>query len=603
VTLRSALLSLAVVCVPSINGCTAELTEIVIVVDTDYEVGTQLDQVTIQARGFGDERLVSTPLADQRLPITLGLVHDGGPLAPITVVVSGKLAGRDVVVAKRTKVAFVRGQTLMLRLDLLSVCGVCADDELTCRAGVCGPTDVEDGELVPWRKPARLDAGDRSDASNDSGGSDAGQDDAGLDAAMPLDAAVDAAVSVDAAVPDAACPASVCDAGGPTAAISFPFTPGNFSPAMITTDPSTLPIVTIDCGEVIYDTQAMRADTWCPNQPLPLVVEVDNPLAPKPLALAFQYLRIAPGSTLRLIGQRPAIVVVFGDAWIDGTIDVSAVGTTAGAGGNVLCNAPELGRDGAAASLVTNGATGGGGGGLGSNGGGGGVATVAGMPSAGGAASTDTDLVPLRGGCPGGRGGNGFNNAVRAVPGAGGGAVQLSVAGDLHLRGVIAASGGGGRKATPPDSGVGADGSNGGGGGGSGGAILVEAGVLHVTRDAWLTANGGGGGAGLAQSVMVDLAAAGSDGNRQNASPAAGGASGSMTPGLIPAGGSGGAGAAGAIPAADGATSTVGLSGRGGGGGGGGGAGRIRINRAPGCSLSGNFSPPPAIALTTGVCP
>ncbi len=619
---------LCVLATLSLAACTSDLTEIVIVVDTDYAIDAQLDHVTLTVDGLGEPRVVAVALKDHPMPITLGVVHDGGALGPLTIAATGRLGDDVRVSAKRTEIYFKRGRTMMLRLDLVRACDrQCLTGTQTCRFGECGSSVLGEDDLVPWSRPGRLDAGiDDHDASvldggGGSGGSagsggNAGNDpDASIDADVEADAMTDAAATdanaVDAAPEDAAtdaamptgvdCSASACPADGPRGAVSFGFSPSNFDPEDISTQPSQLPTVVIDCGEVVYDTKAKAATSWCPGQPLPVPVEIDNPVAPKPMALAFRYLHITPGSTLRLVGEQPAVLVVFGDAWIDGAIDASARGAVPGAGGNMLCGAAEMGSDGASATMGLNGGRGGGGGGFGTSGGTGGIASTSGTATPAGAVSAEIDLTPLRGGCAGGRGGSGFANSVRASGGAGGGAVQLAVAGALHVRGRISAAGGGGRKASPPNTGS-SDGSNGGGGGGSGGAILIEAAVLSFAAEAWLAANGGGGGAGLAASVSVDSSKPGDEGHGDDV-PAAGGQGGSITPGLIPAGGSGGAGAAGPISASNGANAPSGLAGRGGGGGGGGGAGRIIVNRAAACALPASFSPAPSISALSGACP
>lgn len=168
--------------------------------------------------------------------------------------------------------------------------------------------------------------------------------------------------------------------------------------------------------------------------------------------------------------------------------------------------------------------------------------------SAGGAASGNPTLVPLRGGCDGGG---------DVLGGHGGGALQLVSRTSIAVTGVVAANGGG----------AGGDGA----GGGSGGGILLEAPIVDVAGT--VVANGGGGGGcGVAMNGRLDDIPA----------------SGSLGCTNFYATGAGGNGAAGRREATSGATSPdVG-------GGGGGGAGRIRVNTAAGGQrTTGRYSPTP----------
>jgi hypothetical protein len=133
--------------------------------------------------------------------------------------------------------------------------------------------------------------------------------------------------------------------------------------------------------------------------------------------------------------------------------------------------------------------------------------------------------------------GGGCSNAG----GAGGGALEIAVAGALQVTGSVLSNGG---------QGTGGCGSEGGGsGGGSGGGILLEGATVDVATGAEVTANGGDGG------------------NGRN-------------------GGNGGNGGTATAAPQNGEN-----DGANGGGGGGGAVGRIRINAATSCTLSGAVSP------------
>lgn len=206
--------------------------------------------------------------------------------------------------------------------------------------------------------------------------------------------------------------------------------------------------------------------------------------------LAVTTLNVPVGATLVVVGDYPLVLLVHGGATVGGAIDVSARSTIpgAGAGSPALCG-QSLGGPGGNASDAGEGGSGGGGGGFGHVGGQGGQASNGGSRGGAGTASSDSDLIPLRGGCAGGRGGNaggGGNGA--GMGGAAGGALQLSVRDAIMVDGELRAAGAGG------EGGLASEG--GGGGGGSGGALLVEAGAIDIRATAKICANGGSGGEG-----------------------------------------------------------------------------------------------------------
>jgi hypothetical protein len=261
-------------------------------------------------------------------------------------------------------------------------------------------------------------------------------------------------------------------------------------------------------------------------------------------------LLVPPGVEVQFVGRRPAVLAIFGDATVYGTLSAAASATSAdvpaGAG------AWECGVQGTPTERE-----GGAGGSYRTTGGAGGnsrlpVGPVNGTPEA----------IPLRGGCAGGKGGG----PRPGDGGVGGGALQLTVMGDLTVGvgGVLTVSGAGGIGGFQDKSG--------GGGGGSGGTLLLEARSITLVNCA-LTANGGGGGEGGKNGQPVGQT--GADGSRTTATPALGG---SMTG--RPNGGNGGASGSMPTAGADGMPNQ-------GGGGGGGAVGLIRLNAQRGCTIDG----------------
>lgn len=224
-------------------------------------------------------------------------------------------------------------------------------------------------------------------------------------------------------------------------------------------------------------------------------------------------LTVANGTTVNVDTNQvtdPIQIRVQGNVDIDGTITVSASGTTAGPGGSdggTCASTPCPGGDAPGSTggegqaggngddggnFATTYGGGGGGAGFASNGsnagatpiGGGGLGT-AGTPGAGGASffsSSDLDTT-LRGGIGGGAGGNGDVGATLSAGGAGGagsGSLLIVAKGNIILRtdALLEAKGGTGEAGATGGSAQGGD-----GGSGSGG-------VIYIVTSASLTLNG-----------------------------------------------------------------------------------------------------------------
>jgi hypothetical protein len=404
-----------------------------------------------------------------------------------------------------------------------------------------GPTDgpAIDGALFD---------GGLSDSGADGGSNDAGEIEAGPSDLGPDDAAAD-----DAAPGDAAPAAD---------ATAFPYTPSNFMTSQV---PAVGGVVSLGCGVSAFDSMTLAFTNWCGSTPP--VTTMTQPSGPDAVILSMSSFSITPQGSLRITGNRPVILAVFGAASISGPIDL-------GASSRVFPPIP--GPGGSLAQSCMN-ATGTMGGGLTGGGGGGafGGAAAAGGAGAdgdpGGAPGAPTgveSLIPLRGGCAGGDGAGGAT-ATRDHRGEGGGAIQISAAGPFLLASVINAGGGGG---------LGGARRNGGGGAGSGGAVLIEGVMITIGSGSAVAANGGGGGEGGADD-SGHIAVNGQDGSTIVAS---GGANGTTT---------GGAGGAGATAGSGPGIGRDGIQNSAGGGGGGGGLGRIRLNAQTGCTIQGMLSP------------
>lgn len=366
------------------------------------------------------------------------------------------------------------------------------------------------------------------------------------------------------------CDGGSCRPDGGCEPPSFPYLPMNFSVASIPVA-SIAPPISLGCNAV-FDSSPGVANpfpSWC-GQPTLTVQPLVQVGAPDAVLLATYGLTIPAGGSLTLLGSRPVVFAVFGDATFGGAVFANATFVVPGPGGSSSGCSTREGIGGGAPG-GTNGGGGGGGGGYATNGGAGaaGANGSGGAGGAGGAAGGLVTLSPLLAGCGGGAGGANLTSD-QGLSGAGGGALQVSVAGVLTVSSTVTASGGGGG---------GAGGNNaGGGGGGSGGAILLEADRLTLTSQAKLTANGGGGGEGAAAGTG---ARDGANGSTTISIPAAGGSGGSSQ------GSDGAAGGAGVTPPQSAVSSSRG------GGGGGGSVGRIRLIANTSCSHAGALISPP----------
>jgi len=288
---------------------------------------------------------------------------------------------------------------------------------------------------------------------------------------------------------------------------------------------------------------------------------------------AFANLRVEATATLRVIGDKPAALLLGKDARVEGVIEASGgvaacnFVTACLPGADRTCGGPGGGAggvhdaDGAGAGHghkgVSGGAavdeTGGGGAGFGAVGGGGG-----GLIGAEAGASYGTpELEPLVGGSGGGGGGEAISTSVNGG-GGGGGALQISALGRIEVLapvGKVRAGGAGGGGGSG-DGGA----SNGGSGGGSGGAILLESVRVKITSIVAANGGGGGGGGGSATAGTNSLASAANASGGTGAQP----------------GGQGGAAAS--INGAPGSPAVA----ADGTGGGGGGVGRIFLRARPG---------------------
>jgi len=172
------------------TGCDDSLTELLVVVDTDLSVPSELDHVRITVTApDGQVSVAEGPIGDlSALPATVGLIHKGGEFGDVRVVAEGLLGG-TVVVRREAVATFVHKQVRVLRLDLLRRCvGEACGAGMTCAEAGCRSERVAGSELPRYDGTIGSDGGVLVDASLDGGDTDAGPTDAGPPDAGPADA-------------------------------------------------------------------------------------------------------------------------------------------------------------------------------------------------------------------------------------------------------------------------------------------------------------------------------------------------------------------------------------------------------------------------------
>lgn len=158
-------LTLLVLLTASFGACESELgdTSILIVVDSDLQVPSEIDRITVDAAGMQEG--MDEPSADLRergLPRSIALTHAGGPYGPFEIVVSA-YRENALVAQKTVRTSFLPGFHSRLAVNLARGCAnvLCAD-ALTCSAGMCVPVS----ETLPSARPEDSGAGDAAPADD-----------------------------------------------------------------------------------------------------------------------------------------------------------------------------------------------------------------------------------------------------------------------------------------------------------------------------------------------------------------------------------------------------------------------------------------------------
>lgn len=137
-------------------GCGNDLTEIVLVVDSEASLREQLTGVHVTVFGESgnaalDESIELDAEDAPEFPLTVGLTPAGATNASVTIVVDA--TGEAVASVRReARVTFVSGERRMLRLVLHPACmtETCASSETCGDAGACVPIAIAEKDLPKW---------------------------------------------------------------------------------------------------------------------------------------------------------------------------------------------------------------------------------------------------------------------------------------------------------------------------------------------------------------------------------------------------------------------------------------------------------------------
>lgn len=203
-------------------GCSGDaLTELVVVVDSELAVPTQLDEVTILVEGNDRipqmARAVLSGAGAVALPATLGLRPSAAGAPQVTIRAHGSHASTRRVSAE-VRTTFVEGRRLVVRIVLRSACiDVTCDPGSTCApTGECVSSLIDPSTLPPFTGLLpRVDLGVRDASTRDLGVSDLGDGDlGGRDLGADLGRAD---LGVDAGrcggIGDVCCAGGICAAG------------------------------------------------------------------------------------------------------------------------------------------------------------------------------------------------------------------------------------------------------------------------------------------------------------------------------------------------------------------------------------------------------
>lgn len=217
---KSSPLRVALVGSLSLLTACSELTQLIVVIDSDLVPPTELAQVAVQvlARdGREASHVERINLAADSLPLSFGITPPlDDPKLQVSIAFEAH-APDDHLFTTHATTSFVAGKTLLLPIQLLASCGEllpCPSPNHTCREGRCASSEYDPAMLVETKPGREFEDSERPPPRGDSGGAaDAGVD---RDGGTNLDAAVRDAGAADAGGgPNPSCTlAADCDLPG-----------------------------------------------------------------------------------------------------------------------------------------------------------------------------------------------------------------------------------------------------------------------------------------------------------------------------------------------------------------------------------------------------
>lgn len=242
------------------SGCTAPTSQLVVVVDSDLVVPTELGSVRVTTSHEGTmvaqlDFAVALVASETKVtvPFSFGIVPvDGDASRRIRVVVEALDSLGAPVVSTSASVGFIRGRSLVLPMYLAKSCiAIECPSGQTCTRNGCVPEAIDPETLMPVVPGTELrpDANGLDASLVDASGVDASRLDAGARDGGPFDSG-----QIDSAVPDAAPDGGLIDLGlvdgGPLPLDLGPVDGGPLDLALVDGGPTPLDLgpVGVDAG-------------------------------------------------------------------------------------------------------------------------------------------------------------------------------------------------------------------------------------------------------------------------------------------------------------------------------------------------------------------
>lgn len=139
-----------------LGSCASDVTELVLVIDSDLSVPDELRQIDLRVLGPGGETAVDTTVAFDLpgapfMPLSLSLVLEGSETAPVRVEVVGTTTDGSIV-ERSVVTGFVKDESRALPVRLYQRCldVTCGTGQTCGDSGVCEDESVDGAFLPQW---------------------------------------------------------------------------------------------------------------------------------------------------------------------------------------------------------------------------------------------------------------------------------------------------------------------------------------------------------------------------------------------------------------------------------------------------------------------